>query len=160
LNIIEKLTTLGWHYVTLDGKPPTWVPPIYADSQDVIPTPEGTPILGHVVPELYLDGPFTGMSFSFCVRDIAHGFCTIDQVTRIIAGTKCFSWDDWNGVISQYQETYWSHEPKGCEFVARQLINAGKVFQPRCRNIASRHQRNINWIRTAEFYLIEESEQS
>ncbi len=87
---------------------------------------------------------YTGLSLSFCVRDIVNGRVPLDQVDKIIASTRASSRFDWDDLIKEYKKVYWSEKPDECEQLARQLIDAGMIEQPRLKgkeahNIAAGH---------------------
>jgi len=75
-----------------------------------------------------------GLSLSFCVLDIVAGKPTLDEVEKIIAGTKCLNDETWNKLIEDYRCSHWAENPDECEKVCRQLLAEGKVFQPHLRN--------------------------
>ncbi len=90
-----------------------------------------------------------GLSVSFCVRDIASGKVSIDDVEKIIAGTCVSTPEHWEEVIKSYMESYWSFggqesTPEACEQICRQLLAEGKIEQPRladpprCPSLAGR----------------------
>lgn len=75
-----------------------------------------------------------GLSLSFCVLDIAFGKKKECDVTKIVAGTRASTPEEWEEVLSQYADTYW--QSRGCDpiaavAIARRLVDEGKVEQPR-----------------------------
>lgn len=72
-----------------------------------------------------------GLSLSFCVSDILEGKIEEGKVSRIIAATAARNEADWQEVFAYYRKTYWRVDPKLGESIARRLIKAGKVEQPR-----------------------------
>lgn len=87
---------------------------------------------------------YTGLSLSFCVRDIVNGLVSLSQVDKIIAATAASTPKDWDEVLASHKKSYWTESPDECEQLARKLIKAGKVEQPRlhgkeAHNIADGH---------------------
>lgn len=77
-----------------------------------------------------------GLSLSLCVSDIIDGLVELPEVRLIITGTKACTPEDIEEVITQYGRDYWKRwdgSDRGMN-IARQLLNQGKVFQPRCHN--------------------------
>ncbi len=78
-----------------------------------------------------------GLSVSFCVRDIVRGkdrdgkVVAIEDVEKIISGTKADSPEVWDEIIARYKKTYWVGMETQCEIVLRQLIAEDKIVQPR-----------------------------
>jgi hypothetical protein len=80
-----------------------------------------------------------GLSLSFCVQDILRGKVKLEDVSKIIASTKVSRPQHstlavWDEVLDRYAETYWAENPDEGERIARQLIEEGRVFQPRLEN--------------------------
>ena len=75
-----------------------------------------------------------GLSVSLCVADIARGDIPIEEVDKLIAGTRCNDEADWDSVIATYKEGEGSEFPDEAEAFLRQLIADGKVEQPRLKN--------------------------
>lgn len=75
-----------------------------------------------------------GLSLSICVQNIIAGIIKLEQVDKIITGTKAENAEDWNIVIGMYRQSYWRKAPDEGERIARQLIAEGKVEQPRLIN--------------------------
>ena len=78
-----------------------------------------------------------GLSVSFCVLDIATGKMAIEDVEKIVGSTRAATPEDWEQVISQYMETYWSWDgckPAEGEAICRKLLAEGKIEQPRLEN--------------------------
>jgi hypothetical protein len=85
-----------------------------------------------------------GLSVSFCIKDIAMGKVSIDDVERIEAGTHAETDADWEEVIKAYRELYWQEFPDAAEAILRDLFAQGKIEQPRLhgapiRNIGGGH---------------------
>ena len=72
-----------------------------------------------------------GLSLSLCVHAISCGEVAQSDVEKIIAATKAADDATWNETIEMYRTGYWGHNPDACEVIARELIKAGKVEQPR-----------------------------
>ena len=76
-----------------------------------------------------------GLSISFCIADIIRGKVNLEDVEKIVAGTKCETPEHWDGVIEQYKEYYWRDDPDMAEAVLRQMLAEGKIEQPRTKGI-------------------------
>ena len=76
------------------------------------------------------DKSMIGLSVSFCVRDIVVGKMALDQVEKIVAGTKLPDVEAWERCIKMYRESYWRENPDQCEQTLRQLLAEGKIYQP------------------------------
>lgn len=74
---------------------------------------------------------YTGLSFLSCVKDVVSGLVRLEEVDKIVAATAATTDQEWDEIISRYRRFYWSDNPEECERIARQLISAGKVEQPR-----------------------------
>lgn len=48
----------------------------------------------------------TGLSLSFCVRDIAEGKAALSDVEKIISGTKAETEKDWAEIAKRYLQVY------------------------------------------------------
>lgn len=72
-----------------------------------------------------------GLSLSFCVSDIVRGEVPIERVEKIVAGTAAATPTQWEEVIEMYRKGCWAFNPNACEYVARMLLDQGKVEQPR-----------------------------
>lgn len=72
-----------------------------------------------------------GLSLSFCVRDIANGVVNIDDVEKIITGTRCDSAESWSYLLEQYGGTYWNGIEAKAEAILIVLLKNEKIFQPR-----------------------------
>ncbi len=72
-----------------------------------------------------------GASVGRCIADMIDGKYFIDDVEKIIAGTRCENPADWNKTISDYREMSWYENPNEGERICRQLIAEGKIKQPR-----------------------------
>lgn len=88
-----------------------------------------------------------GLSLSLCVIDIMKGLVQEEEVGKIIAGTAADTPEAWEKVLQDYSKIYWRKSPEQGEAIARRLIEAGKIEQPRitqfrCPSIANR----ILWV--------------
>lgn len=81
----------------------------------------------------------TGVSLSFCIRDLCENKVQIEQVARIITGTKLASDADFEYALASYKSTYWRRFPEQAEQLARSLWSAGKIVQPRLTDEAPPH---------------------
>lgn len=78
-----------------------------------------------------------GVGFSSCVCDIALGVHHVDEVTKIISGTRATTDDHWEQILDRCKGKHWSSlgcDPAIAEKIARQLLSEGKIEQPRLRN--------------------------
>lgn len=79
------------------------------------------------------NGTKTGLSLSFCVRDLALGRVAYADVKVIITRTALETWQDYLGALRSYTELYWRREcdtEKACA-IARRLWKEGKIYQPK-----------------------------
>ena len=67
-----------------------------------------------------------GLSVSFCVHYIAAGKVNLDEVEKIVAGTRISSWRKQSRIIRQYLRTYWRDNPEACEAIYRRLVSNTK----------------------------------
>jgi hypothetical protein len=74
-----------------------------------------------------------GNSLAFGVQDILAGKIAEDDVFNIRAETDAATDEQWATVFQAYRASYWLSNPDEGEAVARRLIAAGKVEQPRLR---------------------------
>jgi len=86
-----------------------------------------------------------GTSLGGCVREIFEGKIRERDVIRIIAGTKVEKPDEWQPVLNQYKTAYWHENPDEGEAIAKRLIAAGKIYQPRLQGKILLGQRKL-WI--------------
>jgi hypothetical protein len=74
---------------------------------------------------------YIGLSLSFCVRDIARGVIPLEEVVGIRSATAVTTPEGWDALFAEYRSTYWSADPDRCEAIARQLLAAEGIWQPR-----------------------------
>ena len=89
-----------------------------------------------------------GLSLSFCVRDILDGKVELDDVEKIIAGTRIHNEQDLEQVVESYMDWYWNHNPRALAIVA-ELFRSGRLEQPRCQgknppNISDGHWKEVD----------------
>lgn len=95
-----------------------------------------------------MDGKYTGLSFSFCIRDIADGRVPLGGVEMLRAGTMAATPEEWDRVIVAYRRTYWSDNPDECERIARHFLSIeGTVVQPRLNGEDPGYIGDGHWIR-------------
>jgi hypothetical protein len=88
-----------------------------------------------------------GLSLSFCVQQIIAGEVNIDDVDKIVAGTRAPNSEEWDNILRRYRDHYWTSNPEEGERVARQLIASGKVEQPRVTEGRSPNISNLKiWV--------------
>jgi len=90
-----------------------------------------------------------GLSLSLCVRDILRGKIKEEEVKEIIAGTNA-SPEQWDGLMKNYKESYWRENPEEGEAIARRLLDAGKIRQPRQEGKAAHNIASGHWIEAEE----------
>ncbi len=74
-----------------------------------------------------------GLSLSRCVADIARGVIPIEDVDKVITRTRALDSARMDQVLEDYRSSKWSEFPEEAERIARELIAAGKIDQPRTR---------------------------
>lgn len=87
-----------------------------------------------------------GLSLSFCIRDIVAGRVQLDQVDRLVTGTRASDEDEWDEVIAQYKESYWRDCPDEAERLVRQLRAEGRIEQPRVAGNPPPHIALGHWV--------------
>lgn len=90
----------------------------------------------------------TGLSLSYCVKDIVAGRVPYDAVDHIVASTAAASPAAWDELIAQYKNVYWHVHQDEADRVVRRLLAEGKIDQPRLRgqehhSIASGHWMDV-----------------
>lgn len=75
-----------------------------------------------------------GLSLSFCVRDIASGKISEEEVEVIITGTCARYENEWYDLIERYCASYWKEFPEEARGIAVRLMREGKIHQPRVEN--------------------------
>jgi len=73
----------------------------------------------------------TGLSLSFCVLDIQAGLVALDEVEKIITGTRAPDQETIDWLLNEYSQSYWRENPAACEAIARQLFAKDLIYQPR-----------------------------
>ncbi len=91
-----------------------------------------------------------GLSLSFCVLDILHGEVKEEEVKEIIAGTNAASPGQWDEVMRVYRKSYWYENPEEGEAIARRLLRAGKIRQPRQEGKTAHNIAKGHWIKASE----------
>ena len=74
-----------------------------------------------------------GLSASCCVRDIVRGEVKLEEVEKIIAGTRGDSPEAIDEIIRQYRRIEWRENPDEAERIFRHLLDAGKIEQPKLK---------------------------
>ena len=64
-----------------------------------------------------------GLSVSLCIKDIANDKVNIENVEKIIGGTKCRNSEEWEVIIKNYRKNYWDDNPDNCERIFRNLLS-------------------------------------
>lgn len=72
-----------------------------------------------------------GLSLSFCISDIIHGFVNRDDVAYIICGTRIRNGNEFSDVMENYSRFYWDENPELAREIATDLYNRGLLLQPR-----------------------------
>lgn len=87
-----------------------------------------------------------GLSLSFCVRDIANGVVNIDDVEKIITGTKCATEDDWSFLTDEYNNSYWQDIKESAFEVLSYLRKDDKIYQPKLNGEIPPNISNGIWV--------------
>jgi len=86
-----------------------------------------------------------GLSVSLCVRDIAEGKVSINDVEKIIGGTNAQTPEDIDYLIESYKMIYWRSSK--AEEICRKLFAEGKIEQPRTEGNPPPHIANGHWVK-------------
>lgn len=70
-----------------------------------------------------------GLSLSFCIKHHLQDGAPLPDT--IVAGTKCFSEEDFESVIASYSRVYWREFPEEACAIARGYFDTGRLQQPR-----------------------------
>ena len=97
---------------------------------------------------------YTGLSLSFCVRDIAQGKVPLEEVRQLITATAIRTEAEWENCLEQYKEIYWSFDPAACERIARLLLAEGKVYQPRLEGYEVHNIADGHWTKDGELIRV------
>ena len=97
---------------------------------------------------------YTGLSLSFCVRDIARGKVPLEEVSQLITATAIRTEAEWDEVLEEYKVAYWSFAPKTCEKIARELLALGKVYQPRLEGYEVHSIADGHWTKDGELVRV------
>lgn len=84
-----------------------------------------------------------GLSLSFCIQDIIDGLVNIDDVERLVTGTR-WTEADIQERLDYYCTNYWNSNPELARQVFWQLWNSGRIEQPRLQGDESHRLININ----------------
>ena len=87
-----------------------------------------------------------GLSLSFCVKDILRGNVQEEEVKQVISATKAETPKDWDKLITRYKKIYWDEDSDRAEAIARRLLNAGKIRQPRTEGKESHNISGGHWL--------------
>jgi len=69
-----------------------------------------------------------GMSISRCIPPLAHGVISVESVEKIVGGTAFKSYQD---LWEHYSATYWQDRIIRTRKIFLDLVEAGKIEQPR-----------------------------
>lgn len=72
-----------------------------------------------------------GTSLTTCIAQICRGKVSLDEVEKIVAGTKAITENDWEEVISQAKKVSWNRFPEEGEAVCNWLRSQDKIEQSR-----------------------------
>ncbi|HEY4483928.1 MAG TPA: hypothetical protein VI752_01970 [Candidatus Paceibacterota bacterium] len=72
-----------------------------------------------------------GLSLSICIKGILKGEIQLEDVAKIVAGTKVQTDEQWQGLIEAYSESYWKSNPSEAVAILNRLREEGKIEQPR-----------------------------
>ena len=91
-----------------------------------------------------------GLSLSFCIKDMANGVVSPDEVEKIICGTIARPGEELDEVISMYRSTYWKGNPDIAEQLVRKLLAEGKIEQPRLTTGQLPKINNGHWVESED----------
>ena len=86
-----------------------------------------------------------GLSLGICVNDILLGRIREEEVREIITNTNA-SLEQWDELLDKYKHQYWYKNPDEGEAIARRLLDAGKIRQPRQEGKPLHDTSEGNWI--------------
>lgn len=92
----------------------------------------------------------TGLSLSYCVKDIVRGAVKLAEVEKIVSATNAPDQATFDEIIASYRESYWIEFPDQAEQIARTLWNAGKIDQPLTRGEEAHNIAKGHWIRDGQ----------
>jgi len=72
-----------------------------------------------------------GLSMSLCIRDVLEGRVNIEQIEKIFAQTRIETEEHLQETMTVYRQAYWSSDPDRGERIARSMLKAGRIEQPR-----------------------------
>lgn len=87
-----------------------------------------------------------GLSLSLCIGDVVEGRVSVEQIDRIIAGTKAETPEQWEEVITEYRTRYWEADPDRAERIVRTLLRLGKIEQPRVTGVPLPNRPSYPWM--------------
>ena len=87
-----------------------------------------------------------GLSLSWCVKDIIEGKVELDEVEKIICGTRIENPQHFEQVCEHYCAYYWEHNRGRAVLIASKLFNSGKLDQPRVRGEEPPNTCEGHWI--------------
>lgn len=71
----------------------------------------------------------TGLSISFCIKDIMLGKITEGEVEKVIGGTSVRTSEQWEELIELYRRIYWRAFPDKAEALFRKMLAEGRIDQ-------------------------------
>jgi len=87
------------------------------------------------------DGDITGLSLSFCVKDIIEGRVELGRVVCIYTGTMATSEEHWDRLADHYCQHYWRKDPDRARQILTYLREQCMIVQPR---VSGREPENIS----------------
>lgn len=90
----------------------------------------------------------TGVSLSFCVKDVILGLVKIEEIGQIIAATRFSNEVEFEDTVNHYARTYWRSNPEMGKATARALRSSGRIVQPELQN-APHPGFNYDWQATS-----------
>ena len=85
-----------------------------------------------------------GLSLSMCVKDIAEGKVSFDEVAVIVAATCARDAHGWERLMDGYGRTAWRDLPT-VPFIVARLRAFGKIVQPRIYDPDHSHSISKGW---------------
>lgn len=72
-----------------------------------------------------------GVELRPCIIDVYRGRMSLECVELIVSGTALAQREEWDRLIQEYGDLYFSSFPKEAGRLIRLLLCEGKIFQPR-----------------------------
>lgn len=91
-------------------------------------------------------GPLIGLSIPACIQEIVRGDISESDVTGILS-TTALEGDEWKDVLDRWARESWVGAADRCRELFEQLLNSGKILQPREKGTREIHYTmGGNWV--------------